>query len=83
MMCDHVINDIPYHSLVLLLSYVGGDFAVDLSGAQRHGQSLSHVRLDLRRDVGVLVGRTNPDVGRAFVFKFASSELRNFCSRYQ
>jgi hypothetical protein len=38
-----VKSDWTYHSLVLLLSYVGRDLAVNLSGAQCHGEGLGHV----------------------------------------
>lgn len=36
-------DDVPYHSLVLLLADVGRDLAVDLAGAERHSQRLGHV----------------------------------------
>ena len=66
-----------------MLPYVGSDLAVDLPGAQCHGQRISHIRLDLRWNGRVLAGRANPDVGRSLVLELASTDLCNLCSRYQ
>jgi hypothetical protein len=77
------IEDAPNHALKLLLAYVGRDLAVNLPGAQGHGKRLCHVGLYLCRNGFVGVGRTNPDVRRSLVLKFARSELQNFGTRYQ
>lgn len=84
-MVETSIHDvhIPYHTLKLMLPYVGSDLAVDLPGAQCHGQRISHIRLDLRWNGRVLAGRANPDIGRSLMLELASTDLCNLCSRYQ
>ena len=67
--------DLPYHTLVLLLSDVLRDLAVDLAGAQSHSQSFSHIILYGRRNSLVLVCRANPYVCSSDVLKFACSKL--------
>ena len=70
--------NIPDDPLVLLLANVGGYLAIYLASAQCHGQSLRHVLLYCRRDVGVGVGGPNPHFRRALMLEFASVELGEF-----
>jgi hypothetical protein len=56
-------DGLPNHSLILLLSDIGGYLAIHLTGTKRHGDSLSHVFLDRLWDVGIPVGRADPNVG--------------------
>ncbi len=68
-------KDTPDDALKLLLPDVGRDLAVDLAGAQRHGQGLGHVFLYGRRDVVVLAGRADPDLGGPAVLELAGAQL--------
>lgn len=56
-------DDLPNHSLVLLLPDVGRDLAVDLTRTKGHGDGLGHVFLDGLWDVGIPVGRADPEIG--------------------
>lgn len=72
--------DAPYHTLILLLSDVLRDLAVDLAGAQSHSQSFSHIILYGRWNGFVLVCRANPYICGPNVLKLACSKLCDFSS---
>lgn len=67
----------PNHPLKLLLADVGRHLACDLTGTQGGGQGVCHVVLDRSRDRVTLVGGTNQDFGRAFMFEVAGANLRD------
>lgn len=68
--------NIPNQPLVLLLADVRRHLAVDLAGAQCHGQSLGHILADgLGNALVQAVGGANPDLGRALMLKVTGAKL--------
>lgn len=68
-------QSIPYHALELLLLDVLGSLAVDLTGAKGHRERGGHIRLDALRNVGVEVGRADPQLGVSVVLEFGRADL--------
>ena len=71
-----MLMHVPNHPFILLLFDVGRDLAVYLARVESHSQRFGHVGLYGSRNTRVLVGRTNPEFGRACVLEFASTQLR-------
>lgn len=72
---------IPNHPLILLLAYVRRHLAFYLARAKGHCQSLCHILLDRLGDVGILAGRSNPDICRSLVFELALAKLCKLSTR--